>query len=156
MQTGESAKPITGADVERHARSFVGTPFLHQGRRKGHGVDCVGLVLCVAEDLGLVDRDGRKFLRADYYDYGMQPAGRFVHDECAKRLIVKPQSDLTAGDVLSLRVPHLPTHTAIVALRGEALYIIHAYNGAGSVVEHILSEPWRRRIIGSFTFPGVV
>lgn len=156
MQTGDGTKPVTRGQVVERARSYVGTPFLHQGRQLGKGVDCVGLILCVAEDLGLKDRAGVPLLRADYFNYGPQPLERQVHDQCGARLIAKPPTaPLLAGDVVSMRVPHLPTHTAIVAIRGEAAYVIHAYNGSGKVVEHILSEPWRRRIVGVFSFPEV-
>jgi NlpC/P60 family putative phage cell wall peptidase len=156
MQTGEGPKSISRELVVIRARSYVGSPFVHQGRQLGRGIDCVGLVLCVAEDLGLRDSAGVPFLRGDYVSYSAQPVDRFVHEECIKRLTVKaPLDELLAGDVLSMRVPHLPTHLAIIAIRSGVQYVIHAYNGNGKVVEHVLSEPWRRRIVGSFSFPEV-
>jgi cell wall-associated NlpC family hydrolase len=155
MSTGTSSARIAGADVVRRARVYLGTPFLHQGRVLGRGVDCVGLILSVAEDLQLVDRAGRPFKRSDYHNYGRQPLERFVHDECLARLEKRPLAELKDGDVVSMRVPHLPTHTAIVALRDGVEHVIHAYEGSSGVVEHILSLPWRRRIVGAFCFPGV-
>lgn len=156
MSTGTSPARIAGADVVRRARVYLGTPFLHQGRILGRGVDCVGLVLSVAEDLALVDVAGRPFKRDDYTNYGRQPLERFVHDECLARLekIERPL-ELRDGDIVSMRVPHLPTHTAFIALRSGVEYTIHAYEGSNGVVEHILSLPWRRRIVGAFRFPGV-
>lgn len=165
MSIGESAgKPdsdpqatgITRADIVRVARGYVGTPFAHQGRQRGRGVDCVGLVLCVAEDLGLKDKAGIPLKRADYYDYGPLPAERFVHDQAVRRLIAKPLDSLADGDVVTMRVPHLPTHAAIICERKGELYMVHAYSGGpAKVVEHILSGPWYRRIVGVFSFPGV-
>lgn len=38
-------------------RSFVGTTFEHQGRKPGHGIDCVGLVVCGLQALNLPIRD---------------------------------------------------------------------------------------------------
>lgn len=35
------------------ARSIIGTPYVHQGRVKGVGVDCVGTILIVAKELNL-------------------------------------------------------------------------------------------------------
>lgn len=35
-------------DIIREARSWCGTPFVHRGLVKGHGCDCIGLVLGVA------------------------------------------------------------------------------------------------------------
>ena len=31
--------------IVAEARTWLDTPYLHQGRRKGHGVDCLGLVI---------------------------------------------------------------------------------------------------------------
>lgn len=41
------------------SRTWIGTPFVHQGRVKGLGCDCVGIPLCVAEELGANDKDGQ-------------------------------------------------------------------------------------------------
>ena len=41
----------TGLDVVRMARTWLGTPYHHQGRVKGAGVDCGGLVIGVARFL---------------------------------------------------------------------------------------------------------
>jgi len=122
----------------------------------GVGVDCVGLVLCVAEDLQLKDLGGSQFHRGDYMGYNSQPIDVFVHAECQRRLVQKLLSAVQEGDIVSMRIPHLPTHVAFITLRGDGLYIVHAYSGGPErVVEHILNEPWRRRIVGAFSFPEV-
>jgi NlpC/P60 family putative phage cell wall peptidase len=147
----------TIADVEKQARLYVGTPFRHQGRIRGLAVDCVGLVLCVGEDLGLVDRVGKPFLRADYPDYAAQPTDSFVLEELRRRAISKlPGEPMEPGDILAIRVPSLPCHAAVVVDRAGCLYMIHAYNsGPRQCVEHILSSAWRGRAVGVFKFPGV-
>ncbi len=55
------------------ARSYIGTRFHHQGRLKGKGIDCLGLLVCVAQELSLVARDGSHFSAADKIDYSHQP-----------------------------------------------------------------------------------
>lgn len=156
MHSGENAI-VTRDRIASEARTWVGTPFAHQGRLKGRAVDCVGLAICVAEDLGILDRDGVPILRTDHTDYGPEPASLLVHQMCIKRLIQKsPTAELMAGDVLTLRVPTVPCHVAIVTMR-DVPYIVHAYSaGPERCVEHILNESWQRRIIGKFSFPGVV
>ena len=42
------------AAVIAEARSWIGTPYLHQGRVKGGGIDCAMLLLEVFERVGLV------------------------------------------------------------------------------------------------------
>ncbi|MBL0320066.1 MAG: hypothetical protein IPP74_12385 [Alphaproteobacteria bacterium] len=37
------------------ARTWLGTPFHHQARLKGKGCDCLGLIVGVADELGLKD-----------------------------------------------------------------------------------------------------
>ena len=44
---------ITKEDVVREAKTWLGTPFHHQGRLKGVGVDCAGVIVCVAKELKL-------------------------------------------------------------------------------------------------------
>jgi hypothetical protein len=116
-------------------------------------MDCVGLVLCVGHDLGLVDVHGVPFLRTDYLNYGPQPVDRFVHDECARRLSVSPA--IRGGCVLTLRNPSVPCHMAIVSNLCGGLGIIHAHVSIGRLVEHILDAKWLRRIEGIFQFPGI-
>jgi hypothetical protein len=155
---------VTRVDIVAAARKYLGRPLRHQGRIDAF--DCVGIVLAVAEDLALADRNSRPILRTDYANYSRQPIDGFVHGECGRRLIDRQLSwptstfyflraSLTPGDVLTLRLPTVPCHTAIVSeLRGESA-IVHAYSGARKVVEHRLDDAWFRRIAGVFSFPGV-
>jgi cell wall-associated NlpC family hydrolase len=147
----------TTAAVIGTAREYVDTRFHHQGRAKGKngGLDCVGLVLCVAEDLGIKDVQGVEFKRGDYPDYSPQPVGRFVHEECRRRLVLKSVKDMKPGDVVTMRIPTDPCHAAIISEHGGVLYMIHAYQGTERCVEHVLSHQWRNRIVGVFSFPEV-
>jgi NlpC/P60 family putative phage cell wall peptidase len=152
--------PITRADIVAHARAWIGTTFAHQGRIKSLGCDCVGLGLCVADEMGLIDRTGVPFKRTDSANYSAQPLGTFVHEEIQRRMIEKPIVEMEDGDVLTIRVPGRddnlrvapPCHMAICSTVGELRYMIHAYQPNGKVVENILDEKWRRRIAGCFTF----
>lgn len=141
---------ITRAQIIACARTWLGTPFRHQGRRKGSGIDCVGLPLMVMAELGLID------LREEYANYSSQPVGTLVLDECRRRLIEKPLAEMSPGDVVCLRAPTVPCHVGIVTYLNGGLGLIHAYaGGARCVVEHILDGKWRRRIAAVFNVPGV-
>jgi NlpC/P60 family putative phage cell wall peptidase len=146
---------VTKKQIVDTARTYVGTPYLHQGRLKGMAMDCVGLPLMVAQELGLKDTLGVPFLGSDNANYSSQPLDQAVQDEAIRRMVRKPVEALTDGDVITLRVPTIPCHVAIVSTVNGTLGMIHAYAPSGKVVEHIMDAKWKKRISAAFTFPGV-
>jgi cell wall-associated NlpC family hydrolase len=146
----------TRDDVIRKARECIGTPFRDQGRIKGRGLDCLGIVLWICAELKIRDASGAPIRVEEYGDWGGSPVGDFMLRECERRLYEKPIDPLETADVLVMAVSSDPTHLAIVtSLKGSAA-IIHAYGGAiQKVSEHRLDLKWRRRIRGVFTLPGV-
>lgn len=147
---------ITTAQIISQARKYIGTPFRHQARVLGLGVDCVGLVLCVAEDLGLHDVNGAPLLRTDYSNYPMEPQRGDVQKECALRFRRELLTNIQPGFVVTMKIPIEPCHAGIVSNCGDELFLIHAYNaGPMKVVEHRIDETWLRRITGVFSFPEV-
>jgi cell wall-associated NlpC family hydrolase len=144
------------------AREYLGTPFHDHGRIKGRGVDCVGIILCVGEDLGLQYKDGSRIRRSDYLDYGRFPILDEMQTEASQIFVVKSASvplDLSVmapGDILTMRGPFLVHHMAIVTPMIGALGIIHTYRAnRHGTVEHILDPTWQRRIAGIFSYSGV-
>jgi NlpC/P60 family putative phage cell wall peptidase len=138
------------------ARTWIGTPFAHQGRVKGLGCDCVGIPLCVAEELGANDKEGQPMTGKLYASYSPQPEGNYVHRMCQKHLVQKPVSQMKAGDVISMNVISAPCHVGILGEDANGLTIIHAFSGAANkVVEQPMDAKWRRRIAGCFAFSGV-
>jgi hypothetical protein len=159
----------------RAARAYVGMEFRHQGRaRPGDGksarIDCAGLLVCVGEDLGLIDRAGRAIIRADYADKGPQPHDGYLHAECERRLEtretrldVSPLNGPRPGDVVTLRAPNSISHCGFIGADGAgALTLIFPYpvrlkNAIhGRIVEVRFDERWRGRLVGAFYFPGVI
>lgn len=150
---------FTRSDVVEKAREYLGTPFQHQGRIKRLACDCVGLPLMVAEELGILDRYGIPLLGTDNANYSDQPLDGFIHEECQRRLIEKPMEKMRDGDVLTIKFPTIPCHTAIVTTIyscGCARGMIHAFSPIGKVVEHVIDAPMYKRIAGVFEYPGIV
>lgn len=147
----------TRAQIIAKAREYVGTPFVHLGRQKGVGIDCVGLVLCVAEDLGLVDSNGVLLLKTDYATYSPQPSGQgLVQRELVRRTKRKLANQFLPGDIVSLRVPIEPCHVGIITEYKGVPYIVHAYSGGErKCIEHIFNAQWQRRVSTVFEFPGL-
>ncbi len=110
----------------------------------GRGLDCVGLALVVARELGLSDYDWTGYSRLP------QPRLLFAHAARAgfRR---KDMGCVTGGDLLVMRFHEDPAHVAIATERAAG--IIHACARRGRVVEHRLDRRWRDRIVGCFLFP---
>lgn len=130
------------------ARSYLGTPFHHQGRVKGVGVDCVGLLVGVGRELGLQVHD--------YKGYSRRPDGVTLKRELAKSLDVVEggaNAEAVLGDVLVFWIlrPDLPTHAAILTDKG----MIHTYADVGKVVEHWMDGTWRERLDSVYRFRNV-
>lgn len=134
------------------ARGWVGTRFAHQGRRKASardagGVDCLGLLIGVAEECG-VKFAGRSARQLDQTDYGHFP------DEM--RLLRALSTHLTACDIQAdavalMRIEGRAQHLGILGEHAGQLSLIHAYAPARKVVEHGVDEGWKNKIIQCFT-----
>ncbi len=135
---------VTRAEILAAARGWVGTPFRHQGRLKGVGVDCVGLVAGVARDVGIAVRDRT--------DYGRVPDGRSLGQALGEQLIPLPATAARPGDVLLTRIRRDPQHVGILGEHGS---LIHACAGAGRVIETRLDERWWPRVLAAFRFPDI-
>ncbi|HEX4381228.1 MAG TPA: hypothetical protein VH022_14395 [Candidatus Acidoferrum sp.] len=147
------------------ARKYLGVDHRHQGRAhlagRGQAVDCVGLLVCVAEDLELVDVNGQPFRRHDELNYGPQPTRDDVDAACRARLILK-DAPPAPGDIVTLLVryrenePGVTCHVAVISDLGKGeLGMIHALASLGRVVEHRLDPKWTKRIRGIFEVPGL-
>jgi cell wall-associated NlpC family hydrolase len=143
---------ITPADVVAAARSHLETRWMHQQRLPGVALDCAGLVIVVARQLGMVPDD------FDIGGYGREPDGRMLA-LCEKYM--QPLAHLEAGAVIVLQTDKDPQHLGILAphpLQAErpGLWnIIHASQHAGRVVETRLMFSRNFRLRGIFRLPGV-
>lgn len=135
---------LAAADVIAAARSYVDVPFRHQGRSR-EGLDCLGLLICAAVDLGLPYRDN--------LNYGRTPDPRRILKEIRQQLI--PADAYAPGLVVLLRWGADTAHFGLITDLGGRLGLIHAAQPYGRVVEHGFDATWRRRRRGLFAIPGV-
>lgn len=127
------------------ARECLGTPFKHQGRVVGIGMDCAGLLVHCFKALGV-----------DHFDEFGYPRNPY-DGQLEKILDLQPslrRIDLTevqAGDVLAMRLKSAPQHIAIHTglVRGHP-YVLHASELHGRVVEHRLDELWGSRVMRAY------
>ena len=136
---------MTGADIVAAARRYTGTPWRHQGRTAA-GMDCAGLILAVAQDLGIPHPDRLAYARL--------PNTALI--DGMLELYCEPVEDPAPGDVMRFSIMRRPQHLAVAAdYPGGRLSMIHAYQTIGSVCEHRLDDKWRRRLAGCYRIKGV-
>jgi cell wall-associated NlpC family hydrolase len=142
---------IKRADIVAAARSYIGVPFVHQGRTKVHGLDCLGLIWAVAKDVG--------------YDYQMRndytPA---PHSDLlvngVNAALVKPArqgvSKLMPGDIILswIAAPGQPQHFAMIGELFGQLSIIHAFQKVGYVTETRLVDFWAKHYVSTHNYPN--
>ncbi len=133
----------TATDVYLTARELVGTPYIHQGRRKDIGIDCVGVPIWVARKLELEIEDVQ--------DYGRLPDGTML-DRIAE--VCEP-GVLVPGALAVFQIVSVPQHCGIISRYMDGLGFIHAWDVAKVVCEHRLTFDWRDRLVGCYKLPGV-
>lgn len=134
---------IKREDILRVARTFLGTKFHHQGRLKGVGVDCIGLVVGVCKELEIP--------HIDYIHYSMRPDGTALRREIAKSLDAISRANKLPGDIAIFKVGLAPRHIGIITDVG----IIHTYRQVGYVVEHHMDEEWIKKLVAVYRFRGI-
>lgn len=154
--------PVTRQAVVAAARSWLNTPFRHQGTLKGVGVDCGGLIVGVSIELGLIPANYQRFLPASVRGYARDPDGDLGRLLCDHYLTRIDPKDMRPGDVIVVRWDGPPRHAAFVAESAHGLTMIHADNErANKVVEHtvrVLSSKAAKmpKLAFAYSLPGVV
>lgn len=119
------------------AREYLGTPFRHQGRLLGVGVDCAGVVVHAVRSCW-IDVE-------DVVGYGPTPNKGLLEQSLEGHLALTKvnKTEMSAGDILLMRFVREPQHLAIFTGDG----IVHAYEAAGKCCEHGLDQAWSSRIV---------
>lgn len=131
------------------ARSLIGTPFKHQGRLPGVGIDCVGVLVVIARR--------RQFVPPtfDVTGYGEQPDGTLL-DILDKHLLPVSRAEMQAGDVVAFVVENEPQHVGVlVPYAHGGLALVHASLRSGKVIEHRLLFGPRLQFVKAYRFPEV-
>lgn len=123
------------------ARGYLGTPWFHRGRVKNVGVDCVGLLVCVARDLGHSVEDHCDYSRMDEIAVMIRELNTYCEEV----------SNPSFGDIVVFRDSRMRNHCGILTENG----IIHANNSSvvQSVVETQIPTNWP--IHRTYKFKGI-
>lgn len=137
--------------ILRSARSWIGTPYLHQASVRGAGTDCLGLLRGVWREL--IGEEPEK--APNYTPDWAEPQREELLLAVANRILIpKKCADAAPGDILLFRMRSgsVAKHLGIAGRVGENPSFIHAYSGH-AVVESPLSTAWARKIVARFALP---
>lgn len=123
------------------ARHCLGTPFHHQGRMPGVGLDCIGLIVVALRSVGFIVRDRT--------DYGRRPDGKGLVAALIEHGAIL-QDVIRAGSVLVFRYDGQPQHVALATSDNS---MIHSFAPSGEVVETVIGDYWKRRLVAVYQFP---
>lgn len=139
----------TRAQIIAEAMRWAGTPFAHQGRVLGVGVDCAGVIVMIARTFGLAAE------YPDPLDYASEP-----HDDRRMGEVLDAHLDrveparMHSADVLWMAFARDPQHLALLL---PADHILHAFNQGPDprVVMHGLRGPFRAALRRVYRFRGL-
>lgn len=137
---------IPAERIAEEARSWLGVPFMHQGRSR-RGVDCAGLVIVVGRAVGgfAPDWDFRNYQRQE----NPRQMIRLMNEHLLRRVDGEPER---VGDIVVMHPKGSTSwHMGIVV----GATVINAWSRAGKVVEHPLQFEWVYRRRGVYCYPGV-
>jgi NlpC/P60 family putative phage cell wall peptidase len=130
------------------ARSWTGTPYLHQASLRGVGCDCIGLVrgvwrACIGPEPETPPNYSSDWAEVDGFETLIEAGSR--HFQKVNKAAMQP------GDVLVFRWrPHLPAKHCGILVTPDRM--VHAYEAAGLVAESAIAH-WLPRLAGVFAFP---
>lgn len=140
---------VSRDQIVEQARTYLGVRWRHQGRSRT-GIDCVGLLACVALDLGLVSTlDG-----IDLKGYRRSTNGHLFLKYLDGALTRKPLNRREPGDVIGMRDGTVACHVGLLSSKSGCEYLIHAWITSRKVVEDQL-DAHMPRVIACWSLPGV-
>jgi cell wall-associated NlpC family hydrolase len=127
--------------IVRSARQRIGTPFKHQGRKAGIGLDCIGLVVDVFKEFY------PDIVNLDMTNYSRIPNKNKLKETLDLLLQPVDLYEAYAGDIILFAYGKEPQHVGILTENS----VIHAYASVGCVIEtSILKDDIR--IVATYSF----
>ena len=127
------------------ANRYVGTPWRRYGRSE-FGVDCVGLLICVAKDLNLCSYDNQSYSKEYKYE---DLISNLVKAGCN----FIPRYKIDIGDILVMAHNSVGVHAAIYCGM-EDNRVIHAHIRDKQVMISSFTK-YEKIVTSQYTFPGV-
>jgi hypothetical protein len=136
---------LTREDIINAARSYIGVRWEHQGRTR-NGLDCIGLLVCIAKDIGIEP--------VDFKEYRRVPDGHVFRQKIVEQTDPGERNDIKTGSILLVRQTAYPCHVQFASMGTLRNTVIHASLIKRKVVEEPM-EDFLRYVIAVREFPGV-
>lgn len=128
------------------ARNYINVPYRHQGRNRS-GVDCVGLIVCAARDVGYAIPDMVGYRRAG-------DGVAFMNHVRKNGVEIFGATPFKSGQVAAFEQNNFPAHLGIIEVDGPTILLIHSY-AAHRKVEVQDFQSWRPLLVARFDLPGI-
>ncbi len=125
---------ITREQFVAEVLSWEGTPFHHMGRVKGVGVDCVGLAVGAARNIGIEVIDSA--------NYPKFPIHGIFNQMVDSQTVPVDLCDVLPGDILKFKWVREPQHLAVV-ISTNPIRMIHAYSQVDMCVTSDFDVMWQ-------------
>ena len=136
--------------IVAEARSWVRTPFCHQGRVKGKGVDCIGLVKAAMVASETMPNDEAAAIEHDFRGYSRLPDGKSLPEVLRRVADQVAWPERRPGDiVLFVWEQNKPQHVAVLTGVDPA-YMVHAHARARKCGEQRVDDEWLARLYGLY------
>lgn len=131
------------------AEGWLGTPYHHHAGVKGHGVDCIQLLIKVYEEAGVVANADPGAYATDWHISRSEE----LYLNGLMRYALEETDSPSAGDVAVFRFGRCYSHGGIMSSADE---VIHSYIRLGGVIRTRLHEaPLAGRPVKFFKLPTV-
>lgn len=135
--------------VVAQAKTWVGTPYHHEARVKGAGVDCAMLLAEVYEAAGLIPHTVPPHYPPDWHLHRSEE--RYLNFITKYAQPLAEDAPRLPGDVVTYKFGRCISHAAIVI---DWPLVIHAVKPLGVIVDHGDSKFWATRFAGAWTLWG--
>lgn len=133
------------------ARKWLNTPFHPQGRLKGIGCDCVGLIVGIASELNIKSKQGGYIQEYDMQDYDYKnDSSVLVH---TINLHLEKTNEMTTGDIIIFEFDESHFHLGLLSyISTTRVQLIHSCYTCQKVVEHRMPFKWRKNTHSIYSF----
>ena len=139
---------MTRDEIVAHVRTYLNVKWVHQGRTREQGIDCLGVPALTGIHFGV--------LPVLPVEYGRRPDGTLV-DGFKDYLILKRPDQRGDGDILVFAESSHPCHCGISTTYMGQPGVIHSNAFARKVVEQTLESaiPFIGKPVFTFSFHGL-